>query len=283
MRVFIDPGHGGTDTGAVAPDGTHEKDINLRYGKRIAEELERMGHYALLTREDDSYPTLQERVDMANAWEADCYVSIHANSNSNEATHGLWVLHDDKTSPDGGVALAHSLFRALRHVEGITDDDFEEEVYPDRTGWTGNRDLKVLSDTKMPAVIVELGFLTNENDLARLLNGEVLDEVAVAIGRGLNNWAIDHISVDIDVPYQGYDLFVEDSPEHVRTVLEKPPIEVAKPEETTLQLLLRTLSSAWQLPEVRTLVKQLVKQVIQSAKIPSFMKMIAVWVLDRVL
>lgn len=187
MKICVDAGHGGRDPGAVVGD-VNEKDIALTYSRELATSLRELGYDVLLTRQTDVFVSLSERVRLANRWGADCFISVHANANSKAAANGLWVIHDDDTKPEAGVALAHAVFRRMAKIPGLADNDSEAEVFPDKTGWVADRELTVVSDTKMPAILVELGFMTNPDDLAQLLEEETALKVADAIAVGITDW-----------------------------------------------------------------------------------------------
>ena len=160
-RVVIDPGHGGSDPGAVA-NGLTEKHLNLDVAVRLRlllllDTLDTSGGGAwevLMTRESDVTVSLQERVDLANLWPADRFVSIHHNSFSSSAASGT-----ETYSYQEGTLSA-----ALR-------DRVQEELVaalglPDRGSKTAN--FFVLRETNMPAILSEGGFLTSPIDAALL-------------------------------------------------------------------------------------------------------------------
>lgn len=196
LNVVVDPGHGGRDQGAVV--GTaREAEIVLPFAFALGAELFERGHHARFTRmrnvdlsayDDPDWKKndLRARCRFANAWPADVFVSLHCNANASHLANGAWVLHDDNTVR--GIPLARAIFHEMAKIPGIADSDPAEEVYPDDSPWTGGRDIWVLGGTNMPAVLVELGFLTNTMDLEQLLKSETKLQVARAIVRGLDAW-----------------------------------------------------------------------------------------------
>lgn len=235
MKICVDAGHGGRDSGAVAPDGTREKDLVLLYATELHDILVRAGHTVVKTRSTDVFVGLSERAEIANNHEADCFVSLHANSNQDPAAHGAWVLHDDQS--ETGPALARAIFRELAKVPGVPDSDPEEEVYPDDSPWVGNRDLAVLGQTAMTAVLVELGFLTNQYDLKELKQEKTRKEVCAAIHRGISRWAVDQGIQDVGDPVvdlegdEDPDLYEDpDLPDEVET-WRKPVEEISTGKE----------------------------------------------------
>lgn len=240
MRIAIDAGHGGHDSGAVAPDGTREKDVVLEYAKDLGLLLEAAGHDVMLTRVNDDFVGLSLRAYRADDWNADCLISIHANASANSLANGAWVIYDDKTKPEKGKRLARMIFDEMDMVPGVGDDDPEKEVFPDGTGWVGYRQLTVISASKCPAVLVELGFLSNPEDLADLLKSPVRGAVCEAIARGTLAWGGEvFFKVEPEETYNG-DPFVD--PAMTPVVQWSQPVGVvAAPEEPLNALIRRVL------------------------------------------
>lgn len=171
-RVVIDAGHGGEyDPGAVF-EGRQEKDDNLRLALAIGDILENNGVEVIFTRVTDVYDSPYEKADMANAADADFFVSIHRNAAAEPGTgSGTMTL----VYREEGLAkeLASSINRELAKT-GFTDlGTFE------RPG------LVVLRRTQIPAVLVEAGFIDNPEDNARF--DAQFDEIANAIATGILN------------------------------------------------------------------------------------------------
>lgn len=198
-RITVDPGHGGRDPGARSAGGVLEKDLVLRYSISLVEELERRGHAVVLTRGTDTDLAsnvrdwrvgkgidLQTRCDISNRFRSHAFISMHANAGASRASNGAWVLYAKGSSR--GQRLATEIFRRLARIRGIPDADLSAEVYTDESGWTGGRTLKVLHRTAAPAVLVELGFLTNAEDVQQLLHPETHALVTAAIADGLDAW-----------------------------------------------------------------------------------------------
>lgn len=171
-RVVIDAGHGGEyDPGAVF-EGRQEKDDNLRLALAVGDILENNGVEVIFTRVTDVYDSPYEKADMANAADADFFVSIHRNAAAEPGTgSGTMSL----VYREEGLAkeLASSINRELAKT-GFTDlGTFE------RPG------LVVLRRTQIPAVLVEAGFIDNPEDNARF--DAQFDEIANAIATGILN------------------------------------------------------------------------------------------------
>ena len=172
-KIVLDPGHGGKDPGAVSPGGIKEKDINLAVAKKLAAKL---SSYAdvYLTRWTDKElgnsdkEDLGARVNLANSLKADVFVSIHCNSASNPTAQGMEVY----TLPGRGPAdeLAQAIIDAWA------------EVFPGRPV-RGHKEANfyVLQETSMPAVLVELGFLSNPEEEKLLANEDFQVKAADAL------------------------------------------------------------------------------------------------------
>jgi len=99
-RVVLDPGHGGSDPGAIGPSGVREKDVTLDIARKIAPLLAKDGVSVVLTREDDRFVPLEDRTARANAFGADLFVSIHCNAAENRGRHGVETYVLDTTKDD---------------------------------------------------------------------------------------------------------------------------------------------------------------------------------------
>ncbi len=175
--VALDPGHGGSDTGAVGVTGVFEKDINLAIALRVDVHLRAAGLRTLLTRSDDSTVSLKQRTDLANGAKAGIFVSIHNNAASSDS-HGTetfyWGTADGDYSPEGR-RLAEAIQRRLVDTLDSTDRGA-------RTHWLS---LHVLRESLMPAALTEVGFLTNAEEEAKLKDPIYQDKAAQAIAAGI--------------------------------------------------------------------------------------------------
>lgn len=170
-RVCIDPGHGGHDPGAVG-GGVKEKDIALSVAKQIGAYLEVWGYAVMLTREDDTFVSLSGRAAKANSWGADLFISVHCNSAGDESANGVEVYHHERAS-EAAQDAAELIYTKLVAISDL------------RTRGIKEADFAVLRETKMPAVLVELGFVSNPGDLAKLTDSAWQDDAAKAIADGI--------------------------------------------------------------------------------------------------
>ena len=173
MVVMIDPGHGGADPGAVGIGGLQEKGINLAISQRIQQVLQQQGVTAILTRSDDREIDLDPRVLHAERANADLFVSIHSNaiSLSRPDVNGLETYYYDT-----GYGLAQSIHNTVLRRTNMLDRGIRQSRF------------YVLLYTSMPAVLVETGFVTGQEDAARLRNPAARDQIADAIAEGILNY-----------------------------------------------------------------------------------------------
>ncbi len=177
-RVVVDPGHGGDDTGAPAlfgrpPRGPYEKDVVLDIGRRLARLLKAEGATTIMTREDDTFVSLQERAAMANRLRADALISIHCNScDTPNALNGTSVYYDHRHSAEFARLVQDELIAAL----GTTDKGVR------------NANFAVIRRTKGPGVLVETAFINHERDRERLVHPNFRERAARAILRGLTQF-----------------------------------------------------------------------------------------------
>mgnify|MGYP000196031644 CR=1 FL=1 len=167
--VAIDPGHGGKDPGAIGATGLVEKDVVLDVGLRLRDVLRRQSVRTVMTREADVFVDLADRVPIALRGGATVFVSIHANASTRGLIRGVETYYLKPNSLQLATWIQEEMGRSL----GI----------PDRGIRTAN--FKVLRDSPIPAVLVEVGYLTNLEDEALLRTPAFRQKVAEAIARGV--------------------------------------------------------------------------------------------------
>ncbi|HLW73186.1 MAG TPA: N-acetylmuramoyl-L-alanine amidase, partial [Candidatus Babeliales bacterium] len=200
-RIAIDPGHGGFDCGAIGHDGIQEKDICLAIGKTVGNLLEQHGCSVVLTRNSDCNVALDERTACANNNHADLFVSIHANYAANPCAVGIETfcvqphlfkqqfsqMSDQENSciadmmrqrADSSCALAQSVQRCVCDaVAGLHEEPIDRKVKHSVT--------QVLLGAQMPAVLVEVGFVSHKKEAAFLGDGWYQDRIARGICDGI--------------------------------------------------------------------------------------------------
>lgn len=165
MKIFINPGHGGDDCGAVG-NGLKERDVVLRIGKRVENYLRAVGYDVKLFQ----YDGLQAICDDANSWYADYFISIHCNAVDNPQAHGTETFFASPAGEKLALAIQNQIVKTL--------GTFHRKVE--------RRNHYVTLHTDMPAVLVETAFLSNTDD-AKLLR-EREDDFARAIARGISDF-----------------------------------------------------------------------------------------------
>lgn len=154
--VCVDAGHGGSDPGASGLDRT-EKDDTLAAAQALKKALEARNIYVVMTRDNDSTLTLDERVSRAEKEHADYFISLHRNVAEVGNGVEIWVAEQCSTA---SLALADGIH------SGLIDAGVQNDRGVRRGSQSGSGDYYVLSHTSMPAVLVELGFMQDEGDNA---------------------------------------------------------------------------------------------------------------------
>ncbi|MBE9177518.1 S-layer homology domain-containing protein [Oculatella sp. LEGE 06141] len=171
--IVIDPGHGGTDTGAPGIGGVLEKDIIFPIAQEVSLALQQQGLRVVMTREDDRKLTLAERVQTAETARATLFVSIHANSAGLDRPqiNGLETYHYPNSTRSANLARAiHS--NVLQAVDVVDRGIRQANFY-------------VLRYTSMPAALVEIGFVTGQQDAANLAKPDYRSNIASGIASGI--------------------------------------------------------------------------------------------------
>ncbi|MBI5574403.1 MAG: N-acetylmuramoyl-L-alanine amidase [Elusimicrobia bacterium] len=198
-KIVVDAGHGGEDPGAIGPKGTKEKDINLSVAKRLSEILKKHGYDVFLTRSDDTFIPLADRTRFANKVMADLFVSIHCNASISDDTRGFEIYFLSEKATDRAaeavanmensvIALEKPSLSGKRDIEKLLLSMAVTEFMNESATLCGtinrqvcdnflnldSRGVKqanfyVLRGATMPAVLVEVGFLSNAKE-EKLLN-----------------------------------------------------------------------------------------------------------------
>ncbi len=193
--VVLDPGHGGHDRGATSRFGT-EKEFALDMAARIRKRLEKAGFKVVQTRRSDSFMPLESRPAVANNHPGSIFVSIHFNSAEwNRAANGIEIysIPPRGAPPTGqGKPLARDLESEAGHALEPADSVLATTIFHSLLGGLGvyDRGIKrarfsVLRHAKVPAVLIEGGFLTNASEAARIASPKWRDSYADAIARGI--------------------------------------------------------------------------------------------------
>ncbi|MDD5645052.1 MAG: N-acetylmuramoyl-L-alanine amidase [bacterium] len=208
FKIVIDPGHGGENIGARNKNGANEKTIVLDISKKVAAILGKTGLRVVMTRDKDVFVTLAKRCDIARSEKADLFMSVHANSAPAKSVTGIEtfvlgvptseIVKSIEEIEDGDLALGDSAYQG--GSSGQVDSArrkrlskrlacfINEEVV--KSAQVKNRGVKearfyVLRNTDMPAVLVEVGFISNADESVLLLHEDYRQKIAEGIASGV--------------------------------------------------------------------------------------------------
>ncbi len=212
--IVIDPGHGGEDVGAKSKNGLVEKDLTLSIARRLARLLESRGHSVRLTRDGDQSRALSDRTALANRLEATVFLSLHANASAYSSVSGAetYYMSLDRATDDAAAATADLENQAgadaetrspvdlilwdLAQAEVLNESaDLALSVQRRLNSRLGTRDrgvkqapFVVLTGATMPAILVEVGFLSHAQEVERLAQPEYQQQLAEAIASGVEDF-----------------------------------------------------------------------------------------------
>jgi N-acetylmuramoyl-L-alanine amidase len=211
--IVIDPGHGGKDTGAVAANGLTERELTMAVARRLASELRARGHAVRLTRDSGEGRALTDRTAIANRLDAQVFVSLHANASTFSSVKGAETYYmslDDTASDEAAAATARLENQAGGESSERSDLDLilwdlaqasvlnesAELALAVQTRLNALLDLRdrgvkqapfvILTGATMPAILVEVGFLSNTGEADRLATAEHQQALARAIATGVD-------------------------------------------------------------------------------------------------
>ncbi len=217
-KIVIDAGHGGNDPGAMGRTGLREKDVNLDIARRLALLLKSEGVQVVMTRSSDRFIPLDTRVEITNHAKADLFVSIHSNANHTRSLNGFEVYYVAASPNDARRALVAARSASL-NLEGASFASYSLELKAilwdmlyayDRAesiqlaknickSVGSNMDVRVigvkdaryevLRGSRIPAVLVEVGFVSNYNEERMLKNGYYRQKIAESIMAGISDYA----------------------------------------------------------------------------------------------
>ncbi|WP_053293650.1 N-acetylmuramoyl-L-alanine amidase [Clostridium botulinum] len=167
MKIFIDPGHGGHDSGAVGFN-SKEKVFALDIATKVANMFKNLGHKVYMSRTDDTFIALTQRARMANSWGADLFISFHCNSGGG---HGVEVWHSIHGGKGKDYArLVDNQLRSINTSRGLKCKQGKHGDF-----------IYVLRATSMPAILIEFGFMDNKSDIDLLKDANIRTRYAKAV------------------------------------------------------------------------------------------------------
>lgn len=180
--VLLDPGHGGQDVGtqSISKPRYQEKSLNLVTAKFAKDYLQQLGYRVEMTRQEDKFISLEKRAEMANEKQPDVFVSIHYNSAPSAQAQGIEVFfYQSKENKKRAAESKHLAQVILKSVLAETDA---------KSRGIKHGDYAVIRETDMPAILIEGGFVTNEEELERLKNPNYLKKLAWGIAKGVDEY-----------------------------------------------------------------------------------------------
>ena len=186
--IFLDPGHGGSDSGAVS-NGLREKDLTLSVYNKVSSRLASLGYSVLTSRNTDKDVGLVSRADQANKSNADMFLSIHFNAGGRGASYGIETYyykarpeyipainkakHNDPERLEKSRKLAQKIQQSLVRKTGAYDRGVKRETFA------------VLRETSIPSILVELGFIDNQAEANKIKTNEYQEKLADGIVDGI--------------------------------------------------------------------------------------------------
>jgi len=202
--MVLDPGHGGHDNGVQGPAGTLEKSVALGLAQLIADQLKK-NYKVILTRSGDYWIDIPGRTAVANHLKADLFISIHAGGSFLHQAKGITIFYYKELSGHALETGDDSKPRAAGNPKALWDNIQAEHISPSKAlaqimqnninsqlkfskSKIQNADLMVLKGADMPAILIEVGYLTNLGDEKNLQSPEVLSDFARAICNGIDDY-----------------------------------------------------------------------------------------------
>ena len=204
-RIFIDPGHGGDDKGAVAASGITEKEVCLAVGKKVKTNLCNLGYVVSMSRETDRQMALDERTHKASCFNADLVVSIHANAAPSIQAAGVEIFFLDPQLAEQKNSLSPEMYASLKKYYALrtaSNQKLATELHarcsaslPAHNAIFKDRGVKtavsqILLGAARPATLIEIGFLTNPTEARLLADIHYQANLADAIARGIHHYCV---------------------------------------------------------------------------------------------
>ncbi len=182
-KIVIDAGHGGKDSGAQSDKNRYEeKKLTLQTAQLVQKFLNEMGYDTYLTRDEDQYVSLDERARIANAINAHLFVSVHYNFSHSSDAEGIEVFYyKDVKNPE-----SLRLLESKKLGESVLDRILKHTGAQSRGVKTAN--FAVIRETKMPAILIEGGFLSNPAERERLKDPQYCRFMALGIAKGIDRY-----------------------------------------------------------------------------------------------
>lgn len=215
--IMVDAGHGGKDPGAIGLSGAVEKDIVFDIARRLKTGLQKMGFKVLMTRDSDEFISLQKRTEMASQSDADIFVSIHANATRSRKIKGLEIYYSRALDPESDLSQHRANERSFLQrldisgekavPQSIVSDMMQERKLQEsgnlaehlirKTAESVNASNRgsrrsgffVIKNTLIPAILFEVGYVTNAAEAKLLLTEEYRQKIADAIAESIREYS----------------------------------------------------------------------------------------------
>lgn len=180
IKIAVDAGHGGSETGTTGCLGDKEKDVVLEYAKQLEHELKNRGAEVIMTRKTDDYLGLNDRVNIANSEDAVLFISLHGNAlpdgkdpNANSGTSIYYYYNQAKP-------LADNIIVQMTSRLGMKNDKVRQQSFA------------VVRNTSALSILIEIGYMINPSDNAKMIRKDFQKETAKAIADGIENFFINN-------------------------------------------------------------------------------------------
>jgi len=177
VRICVDPGHGGTDTGTRSPHGWNEKDVNLMQARAIRAALEKVGFQVTMTRDDDSFPALYDRPKLAYDERVDAFISVHHNATAANRNPRVARHTTSYASTSNGLILAQCIQKHIGHV-----------LAPVKDAGAQMRSFAVCRNPAVPSCLLEVDFINLPEGEAESWDPARQKKVANAVVMGVLDW-----------------------------------------------------------------------------------------------
>jgi N-acetylmuramoyl-L-alanine amidase len=180
--IVIDAGHGGDDFGThtLTKPRHEEKNLTLVTAHMVNSYLKRLGYQTIMTRHDDIFIPLKNRANIANFYNANLFVSVHYNSAPNKKAHGIEVFYyNDKNN--------NKRKEESKKLAGFVLDNVIDLTKAKNRG-VKQENFAVIRETKMPAVLIESGFLSNEEESAKIRDPAYVKRIAQGVAKGVHDY-----------------------------------------------------------------------------------------------
>ncbi|WP_225446274.1 N-acetylmuramoyl-L-alanine amidase family protein [Paenibacillus rhizovicinus] len=170
--IVLDPGHGGKDVGSIGGKGTYEKDVTLRTARHVRQKLIQEGATVVMTRDADKTVSLNDRTVAAQTENADLFISIHFDAYQTSDVHGMTTYYYKPQDQHIAEEIHDQLFKAEMNTKdrGVRFGDYH-----------------VIRENAKPAVLLELGYISNKDEETRMMTPSFQDQVSAAIASGVVN------------------------------------------------------------------------------------------------